>query len=146
MDEAFLVKQDALDPQTRISGRWKVIILVFVGCCLGLVSIAWLLNAAQSPEEASCEHLVKYAAVASSAAPTRTGLLEVFQVYQPVLTPKGAIDETVMSNGVENTTTIASAASPSSCEVLLMDHVFAYSYGMPFVGKLMYTAYDFKTY
>jgi hypothetical protein len=73
--------------------------------------------------------------VASSAAPTPTGLLDVFQVYQPVLTPQGATDQTVSSEGVEGTSTIAAAASPDSCEVLLMDHVFAYSYGIPFVGK-----------
>ena len=38
-----------------------------------------------------------------------------FQVYEPVLTPSGAAGE---------------------CTQLLMDHVFAYSYGHPFIGIL----------
>jgi len=63
-------------------------------------------------------------------------VLEVFQVYQPVLTPSGVTDQTISSNGEEDTITIASAPSASSCKVLLMDHVFGYSYGMPFVGTL----------
>lgn len=40
-----------------------------------------------------------------------------FQVYEPVLTPTGPKDE----NGCVHTE-------------LLMDHVFAFSYGKPFVG------------
>ena len=76
--------------------------------------------------------LVKYAASAPSASP----ILECFQVYQPVLTPSGATDDTLSSDGLENTTTIASASSGSSCELLLMEHSFAFSYGMPFVGLL----------
>ena len=40
-----------------------------------------------------------------------------FQVYEPVLTPSGTVDQ----YGCVYTQ-------------LLMDHVFAYSYGMPFVG------------
>jgi hypothetical protein len=118
--------------------RWKVISLVFIGCCLGL---GWLLNdclPTHSVQELEQAHptfeLVKYAAASTSAIPTPTGVLEVFQVYQPVLTPQGATDETVLSDGAENTTTIAAAASSGNCEVLLMDHVFAYSYGIPFVG------------
>lgn len=47
-----------------------------------------------------------------------TGLLDVFQVSKPVFTPPAGSDY----NG--------------NCvsEVLLMDHVFAFSYGMPFAG------------
>ena len=124
----------------NFSSRRKFLSLVFVGCCLGL---GWLLSDCmpannawkEQPEThpAAYEHLVKYTAAASSATPTPTGVLEVFQVYQPVLTPQGATDETVLSDGQENTTSIAPASS-SSCEVLLMDHIFAYSYGIPFVG------------
>ncbi|KAG0652101.1 PNGase A large chain [Hyphodiscus hymeniophilus] len=124
----------------KFSGRWKLFVLVFVACC---VSLGWLLIDCtpanvldeQQFHTATYEHLVKYAAAASSATPTPTGVLEVFQVYQPVLTPQGAVDETVLSNGQESTNTIASAFSPSSCEVLLMKYDFAYSYGAPFVGN-----------
>lgn len=83
---------------------------------------------ATTPPPAS---LVKYQATGST---TSTVVLEVFQVYQPVLTPSGATDETTASDGSGNTTTISSAAAASSCEVLLMDHHFAYSYGEPYVG------------
>ena len=111
-----------------------------IGSCLGL---GWLLNdclstySVQEMETTSPTfELVRYATVAPAATPTPTGILEVFQVYQPVLTPQGATDETVLSDGAENTTTIAAAASPSSCEVLLMDYAFGNSYGAPFVGML----------
>ncbi|PKX95727.1 uncharacterized protein P174DRAFT_404651 [Aspergillus novofumigatus IBT 16806] len=51
----------------------------------------------------------------SASTSNTTEVLEVFQVYQPVSTTGGA---------------------DSACndEILLMDHVFAYSYGKPFVG------------
>lgn len=101
-----------------------------------------------TPEESIIAHadheadLVKYTAVETSVsvtttvvAPTSTGVLEVFQVYQPVLTPKGVTDETTLSNGAENTTTIAATESTSACELLLMDHSFGFSYGLPFVGN-----------
>lgn len=53
---------------------------------------------------------------ASASTSNTTGALEVFQVYQPVSLSGGA---------------------DSACndEILLMDHVFAYSYGEPFVGQ-----------
>lgn len=131
----LLGQSEPLGLRPKYGGRWKAISLVFFGCCLGL---GWLWNdclptdTLPEPEEVPPTfELIKYAAAASA---TPTGLLEVFQVYQPVLTPQGATDETILSDGVENTTTVAAAASPSSCEVLLMDHVFAYSYGIPFVG------------
>ncbi|KAH8821179.1 peptide N-acetyl-beta-D-glucosaminyl asparaginase amidase A-domain-containing protein [Xylogone sp. PMI_703] len=69
------------------------------------------------------------------ASPTPTGVLEVFQVYQPVLTPEGITDETTSDNGLENTTVIAPTESVSSCQLLLMEHSFGFSYGMPFVGN-----------
>lgn len=74
-------------------------------------------------------HLVKNAISAT------TGVLETFQVYQPVFTPSGAIDETTSPSGFGITTTIAQTAPSTSCSVVLMDHSFGYSYGMPFVGK-----------
>jgi hypothetical protein len=53
---------------------------------------------------------------ASASTSNATGALEVFQVYQPLSLSGGA---------------------DSACndEILLMDHVFAYSYGEPFVGQ-----------
>ncbi|KAH8596426.1 peptide N-acetyl-beta-D-glucosaminyl asparaginase amidase A-domain-containing protein [Bisporella sp. PMI_857] len=55
--------------------------------------------------------LVKYQA-APSPTPSPIQNQEFFQVYQPVLKPKNA-----------------------RCEVLLMEHQFAWSYGIPFVGN-----------
>jgi Peptide N-acetyl-beta-D-glucosaminyl asparaginase amidase A len=45
--------------------------------------------------------------------PTENSLMQVFQVYQPPPTP----------------------AVPDNCEILLMDHIFGFSYGKPFVGS-----------
>lgn len=54
-----------------------------------------------------------------------------------MLTPSGATDETTSSDGSELTEVIGAAATTaSSCEVLLMEYSFGYSYGVPFVGKL----------
>jgi len=77
--------------------------------------------------------LVKDAIQTSLATPAAT-VLECFQVYQPVLFPKGAVDQVVASDGSENTTIISPTASNSSCQVLLMEHTFGFSYGIPFVG------------
>lgn len=54
------------------------------------------------------------------------GLLECFQVAQPVLGPEGPTPswgrETPVGDG------------QGDCEVLLMEHSFGASYGQPFVG------------
>lgn len=49
--------------------------------------------------------------------PTSAPLVD-FQVYEPVLTPESGF-----------------TPEPTECTQLLMDHVFAFSYGRPFVGK-----------
>ncbi|KAG9239558.1 putative peptide-N4-(N-acetyl-beta-glucosaminyl)asparagine amidase A [Amylocarpus encephaloides] len=76
-------------------------------------------------------NLVKNAIQVASAGP----VLECFQVYQPVLFPSGAVDETIQSDGSENTTTIGPTDSTASCQTLLMEHSFGFSYGIPFVGN-----------
>lgn len=55
--------------------------------------------------------------------------LECFEVTTPVLTADSVVD----GNEVLGHTT--EPEPPSSCQVELMDHVFANSYGNPFVGK-----------
>jgi hypothetical protein len=118
----------------------RLVAVICIGCCLGLLwlrrdcspSGGW--NKDDKPSstlEASGFGLVKYAAPAPAAT---SSVLEVFQVYQPVLTPSGVTGETTLGDGSENTTTIASVASGSYCEVVLMEHTFANSYGQPFVG------------
>lgn len=66
-------------------------------------------------------------ATTTSASATGTVLVD-FQVHQPVLTPEGATLDSGVSNG-------QAGEVEDSCQVVLMDHVFAYSYGEPFIGK-----------
>lgn len=65
-------------------------------------------------------------ATVSSATATGTVLVN-FQVHQPVLTPDGATLDDGTSNG-------DAGSVQDSCQVVLMDHIFAYSYGEPYVG------------
>lgn len=64
----------------------------------------------------------------SASTNTTSAVLVDFQVHQPVLTPEGATLDSGKSNGEAGDVT-------DSCEVLLMDYVFAYSYGEPYIGK-----------
>jgi hypothetical protein len=112
----------------------QLLLAVIVISCISLV---WTLHDCLPAKKlynedsvSSTFHLVKDAV---SASPS--GVLEDFQVYQPVFTPSGATDETTTDSGLENTTTIAQTTATSSCQVLLMNHSFAFSYGIPFVGK-----------
>lgn len=80
--------------------------------------------------------LWKNAATPSSTpTPLPSGVLECFQVHQPVLTPSGLTDDRVSSDGSSGTTSVIAPTDPKpSCSLLLMQHSFAYSYGIPFVG------------
>ncbi|TAQ91493.1 hypothetical protein B7494_g260 [Chlorociboria aeruginascens] len=118
----------------------KLILILLVGLC---GSLFWILDDCRlfytledsKPQQTSNFNLIKYAVTTSSAAPSTTAVLEVFQVYQPVLTPPGVVDETVSGDGSENTATISPTADLGGCQLLLMNHSFAYSYGEPFVGN-----------
>jgi hypothetical protein len=66
-------------------------------------------------------------------------VLEVFQVYQPVLAPSGPTDQTVEGDGFSNTTVIGSPETVASCTQLLMEHSFGFSFGHPFVGMFLYS-------
>lgn len=119
----------------------KVLAITLIGCCFGLVWVALTECAPGSqdmPTTIAESHLEKYdAPPIPSATPS---VLEVFQVYQPVLTPEGLTDETIPSDDAEHKASLASASSGVSCQVLLMDHVFAFSYGQPFVGMLWFVS------
>jgi hypothetical protein len=119
----------------------RVLTAMLIGFC-GCLGFLWLLRdciprpdsvVATLSTTISKSHLEKYAAV-TPPPPANSSVLDVFQVYQPVLTPSGPTDEVILGDGAENTTTIASASSGASCQVVLMEHVFALSYGQPFVG------------
>lgn len=83
--------------------------LLLVYCAL-----AWLGCIPQVVSLGLSQDVSRRQSQSSSAA---NGLLEVFQVYQPVPFAAGT------NEGCD-------------LEVLLMDHVFAFSYGQPFVGEL----------
>lgn len=131
----------SLPPTQSLARKLRVALLVVAGSSLCLL---WLLNDClpvtswkiqeehSNAASVSAFDLVKYQV--SSAAPSATGVLECFQVYQPVLTPEGITDDTVLSDGEQETTTIAPSAAEESCGVRLMQHDFAFSYGMPFIG------------
>lgn len=63
-----------------------------------------------------------------------TSLLEVFQVYPPVLTvtPGGVLE---ITDGSSNATVDIIDNHRPSCQQTLVIHSFAYSYGQPFVGS-----------
>jgi hypothetical protein len=121
--------------------RTKIILSALLGTSIALI---WLfrncfpLNTweddAVPAATLSTAALVKDAVPVSSPTVSPTGVLECFQVYQPVLTQSGATDETVLNDGSESTAVIAPAVSANSCQILLMEHSFGFSYGMPFVG------------
>jgi hypothetical protein len=112
----------------------KLLIAIVVGSsCIALI---WMLHHCLSTKELQQEDLVSstFRLVKDAVSASTSGITEDFQVYQPVFTPSGATDETTLANGSENTTTVAQTNTTSSCQVVLMEHVFAFSYGLPFVG------------
>jgi hypothetical protein len=111
----------------------KLLIAIVIGSCIALV---WMLHDCLPTKKLQQEDLVSstFRLVKDAVSASTSGVTEDFQVYQPVFTPSGATDETTLPNGSENTTTVAQTNTTSSCQVLLMQHVFAFSYGLPFVG------------
>lgn len=79
--------------------------------------------------------LVKYAEIpaAAAAANTTASLLQVFQVYPPVLIaePNGVFE---ITDGSANATIAVINDGQPACQQTLVTHTFAYSYGEPFVG------------
>lgn len=75
--------------------------------------------------------------VTTTSAAAAATVLEDFEVHQPVLTPSGA----TLDNG---DSTGDSSSVGDSCSVVLMDHIFAYSYGTPYVGSFTPPDCDFN--
>jgi hypothetical protein len=122
---------------------FTVQLLLFLACVVGSSLFAWsfltcgaypdasrarLSSRGQNTQPAVEEKFI------SRAKPSSSPVLEVFQVYQPVLAPSGPIDQTIDSNGSSNTTTIGYAETSVGCTKLLMEYSFGFSYGHPFVG------------
>lgn len=124
----------------------KVQIFTLLGCAivLGIASHRFL-TCTITPNTPATRVLHRsngiHAAVAgtsiSSAIPSSTAVLNVFQVYQPVLGPVGVVDNTIESDGSSNTTVIDASEHSSSCAKLLMEYSFGFSYGRPFVGAVL---------
>ncbi|EFX04402.1 asparagine amidase a [Grosmannia clavigera kw1407] len=121
ISEAFY-REAPSDPGRPSRTRWLLCLLLplVLGSGLILVVTSRVFTSCQPPQsttldtESSDTHgngLYERGVAATSA--TSAAVLENFQVAQPVLTPEGA----------------------TSCSVVLMDHVFGYSYGVPFVGE-----------
>ncbi|RDL38107.1 Uncharacterized protein BP5553_05540 [Venustampulla echinocandica] len=120
--------------------KWaKPVAFIVVGCCIALLWVFGdcLFSGSWPEKEVSIASysLVKDDVPAPSPPKPSDGVLECFQVHQPVLFPSGAVDQTLLSTGAENTAIIAATDIATSCQVLLMEHQFAYSYGLPFVGN-----------
>jgi hypothetical protein len=143
--EALLGFITSASSQRRSSISFKSLFFALLGCCLALTLLLTkcmpiTLEEWQTDESSSISlGLVKNAVAVPSATPSSAAVLEVFQVYQPVLTPSGVTDEATSDSGSENTTIIASSQAASSCQVTLMVHTFAYSYGLPYVGEFPLT-------
>jgi hypothetical protein len=117
--------------------------LLFLACVVGLSLFAWsFLTCGAYPDAtgaqlSSCGQDTQLAVeekFISRTKPSSSPVLEVFQVYQPVLAPSGPTDQTIDSNGSSNTTIIGYAETSVSCTKLLMKYSFGFSYGHPFVG------------
>ncbi len=141
--------------RSYLAARWQLVsqslklqLFLVIGCTFALILTVWSFSRCPLPAETpvlqsqlSYRNNVQAAVVAttptSSASPSSTAVLEVFQVYQPVLTPEGPTAETISSDGSLNTTTIEPTGNADSCTKLLMEYSFGFSYGRPFVGKFV---------
>jgi len=88
--------------------------------------------------EQAAPRLVKYASTAA------TSLLEVFQVYPPVLTVSGN-GSFELTDGSSNTAVHLGDSQQPRCLETLAVHSFASSYGKPFVGKQLVVRTDLKS-
>jgi hypothetical protein len=111
----------------------KTLFAVVAASCIALV---WILHDCLPYRILPDQNLVSstFLLVKDAVSVSTSGVTVDFQVYQPVYTPSGATAETTQANGSENTTAVAETSATSSCQVLLMQHTFAFSYGIPFVG------------
>jgi hypothetical protein len=134
--------------QASLREPFTKIYVLILACGIALFGSALLLMRSPSPDtELSSSFAARSAAPqdattttissltvsssTSSASPSSTTPVEIFQVVSPVLGSTGLIGS---GGPVANAT--ASEASGSSCQVTLMEHSFADSFGKPFVGML----------
>ncbi|KAI1099183.1 hypothetical protein F4804DRAFT_92402 [Jackrogersella minutella] len=98
----------------------------------GFLNLTSRLNSVgRSEYDPSQSSLTTLSLPSSSALPDA---LECFQVAQPVLGPDGRVSSRPTLGG-DGPNTAGEGSHIESCSVLLMDHVFGFSYGKPFVGN-----------
>jgi hypothetical protein len=119
-------------PSRYISKAVVVFAVITVSC----IAVVWVLRDCSPTIRLHHQNLAPstFRLVKDAVSASTSGVTVDFQVYQPVFTPSGATDDTTQSDGSENTTVVAQTNATSSCQVLLMQHTFAFSYGLPFVG------------
>lgn len=102
--------------------------LLLLLLCFGFSESQTSYPAMLSKSAAYPTNLVKHALTVA------TPLLEVFQVYPPVLTVD-TDGELELSDGTTSESSLdLSGRSEQVCQQTLVVHSFAYSYGIPFVG------------
>jgi hypothetical protein len=111
LDRKQRIKNKAPKKHQRLGWKLAVTMVIAITCTLLLLGYARLIAAL---------HEGSWAPKRSTETANSTGLQEVFEVYQPVsLTSRGT--------------------SGCDLDMVLMDHVFAYSYGTPFVGENLFS-------
>ena len=125
--------------------NWKLQILLIIGCSIALLVFiqrsfaSVLLYRRAMPDVHRRDSTVKTGGIEMSTLSVMrpiSGVLEVFQVYQPVLAPNGLMDEIILKDGSSSPTKMEPLEHTLGCGELLMEHSFGFSYGHPFVGRL----------
>lgn len=120
------------DARLKRGNTSKILLTVLLLACLSAFTASRYRQCTPSPDDAIIEPPT--VALTRYAAATTQPLLEVFQVYPPVLTISS--NETLeLTDGSTNDSIAVASSSKPTCEETLVVYSFAYSYGHPFVGN-----------
>lgn len=129
--------------ETR-SARYNVLKAIIAGIVIGF-STVWWFSGNDDPSTQTLEIVTAAPTVLPKigARASKSPLLEVFQVYPPVLTVarNGALEITddTPGEGAQST-----GSYQSVCEEVLAVHSFGYSYGQPFISSYTSPGCDFN--
>jgi len=130
--EGQQIRSSFSSPITRLSRSFKIVSAAVTILLLTFLSIDYShrtgSNLALAATTVAARDVKLYVRAAAAS------LLEVFQVYPPVLTvtPGGVLE---ITDGSSNATVDIIDNHRPSCQQTLVVHSFAYSYGQPFVGS-----------
>ena len=101
---------------------------------LAVITIGFVSSLAVDSTSATVVPLLSSHTLRKYAVDLTASVLQVFQVYPPVLiaSSNGSLS---LTDGSSTTTDVGPIGSATSCEDTLMVYSFAQSYGAPFVGK-----------